>query len=201
MGNAQESICFTISWAREDESIKSSKSNLFDLPCLNSDGEQTTLMNYLGDNKCMLIVNVASGWPFATRNYKALVKLDSLYRDKGLVIIGFPCNQFRSQEPGSCNEIIVNMKQKYGVEFTIMEKVEVNGDNAHPIFTYLRQNTYDLRSKNNPDKFMSIPWNFCRWIVDRKGRVLKYLNPSVQLDTAYQLIDSLVAEQSLSKGR
>jgi glutathione peroxidase len=60
-----------------------------------------------------------------------------------------------------------------------MEKIDVNGENAHPIFVYLRQNTEELRSKTDPESIMNIPWNFCRWIVDRRGRVLKYLNPSV----------------------
>lgn len=86
------------------------------------------------------------------------------------------------------------MRTKYGVEFPLMEKIEVNGENAHPIFMYLRQNTYELKSKKDPDRVLQIPWNFCRWIVDPQGRVLKYLNPSVQLDTAYDLIEGLVSE-------
>lgn len=74
-----------------------------------------------------------------------------------------------------------------------MEKIEVNGPNAHPIFVYLRQNTFELRSSKDPGKILQIPWNFCRWLVDRKGRVVKYVNPSQQYDALYPLIKALVS--------
>ena len=112
------------------------------------------LSEFMGDKKCMLIVNVASKWPFAKRQYKGLVKLDETFRDRGLVIVGFPCNQFQGQEPKSCNLIIEDVRREYGVKFQINEKLEVNGPNAHPIFVYLRQNTYELRSKNDANKIL-----------------------------------------------
>ena len=121
--------------------------------------------------------------------------MDEDFRDKGLIIVGFPCNQFQGQEPKTCNLIIEDVRKEYGVRFPIMEKIDVNGDTAHPIFVYLRQNTYELKSKSDPRKILQIPWNFCRWIVDRRGRVQKYLNPSVQLTTAYDLVDALLLSQ------
>ena len=105
--------------------------------------------------------------------------MDRRYRDKGLVIIGFPCNQFRGQEPKKCNEIIKEVKDMYGAEFEIMNKIDVNGPGAHPIFIYLRKNTKELISVEDSDKVLQIPWNFCKWIVDRKGRVQMYLNPTI----------------------
>lgn len=73
-----------------------------------------------------------------------------------------------------------------------MEKIEVNGDNAHPIFVYLRQHTHELKSKRDVNIILNIPWNFCKWVVDPKGRVLKYINPSAPVDSYWGFIDSLL---------
>ena len=143
--------------------------------------QQKSLGDYLIDKKCMLIVNVASYWPFAKKNYQSLVKLYQMYEKYGLEIVAFPCNQFLNQEPHSNESIKAYVRRQYGVEFPLMDKVCVNGKETHDVFKYLRSNTKELQSKQDPGAFLELPWNFCRWVVDKNGKVQMYMNPVVDL--------------------
>ena len=125
------------------------------------------MVDYMDNKKCMLIVNVASQWPFAKKNYLALVELYKKYSDAGLQIVGFPCSQFLNQEPDPNEKIKSTVRKKYGVTFPLSDKVDVNGPDAHPVFKFLRGNTKQLVNKKDPTKMLELPWNFCRWIVDR----------------------------------
>ena len=92
----------------------------------------------------MLIVNVASYWPFAKKNYQSLVKLYQMYAKYGLEIVAFPCNQFLYQEPHSNAAIKAYVQREYGVQFPLMDKVDVNGPDTHDVFKYLRSSTREL---------------------------------------------------------
>lgn len=118
------------------------------------------------EGKVVLIVNVASKCGF-TPQYKGLEELNKKYADQGLVILGFPCNQFAHQEPGSQEEIESFCQLNYGVSFPILKKVDVNGANADPVWVYLKNQKSGLLG------FKGIKWNFEKFLVDRKGKVVE----------------------------
>ena len=128
------------------------------------DGKDTTLGQYKG--KTLLIVNVASKCGY-TPQYTGLEKLYEKYKDKGFVILGFPCNQFGSQEPGTAAEIKTFCTTKYNVTFPLFSKIEVNGDNADPLYKYLKAAEPDPQGKTD------IGWNFTKFLIDRQGHPMK----------------------------
>lgn len=124
-------------------------------------------------DKVMLIVNTASKCGF-TPQYEGLQKLHETYKDQGLVIIGFPCNQFGNQEPGNATEISENCLVNYGVSFLITEKIEVNGPNTHPIFKFLKESIPGILGTED------IKWNFTKFLIDKKGVPIKRFAPTVE---------------------
>ena len=126
-------------------------------------GEMVKLSFFEG--KVLLIVNTASKCGF-TPQFKGLEELHEKYKDKDLVILGFPCNQFKNQDPGNNEEIQEFCQLNYGVTFQMLAKIEVNGENRHPIYTYLIENNL---SKNRGD----IKWNFEKFLINRTGEVVK----------------------------
>jgi glutathione peroxidase len=152
------------------------------------DGDPVPLSDYSG--KVLLIVNVASKCGL-TPQYEGL---ESLYRDdkdRGLEILGFPCNQFKGQEPGTDQEIQDFCKASYDVTFPVLSKIEVNGPDAAPLYQYLRAQApgdfgprygsfYDAISKINPEAGGDeIKWNFTKFLIDRDGNVVKRYEPPV----------------------
>ncbi|SHO52568.1 glutathione peroxidase [Desulfopila aestuarii] len=133
------------------------------------DGKHVNLGLY--KNKTLLIVNVASKCGF-TSQYDGLEELYKKYADRGLVILGFPCNQFGSQEPGSESEILDICRLNYGVTFPLFAKIEVNGDRAHPLFVYLKRTCPGLFGSEK------IKWNFTKFLVDPAGKVVKRFAPT-----------------------
>ena len=126
------------------------------------EGEMITLNEYKG--KVVLVVNVASKCGY-TPQYEGLQKLYEKYKDEGLVILGFPANNFKNQEPGTNKEILEFCSLEYGVDFPMFSKVSVLGDDQHPLFSY-------LTSQPNPDFEGDIKWNFEKFLIDEEG-VLK----------------------------
>ncbi|MBK7713389.1 MAG: glutathione peroxidase [Bacteroidales bacterium] len=122
--------------------------------------------------KVILVVNTASKCGF-TPQYEGLEDLNRKYSDKGLVILGFPCNQFGNQEPGSEKEIAEGCLVNYGVSFQMFSKVDVNGSEAHPLFTFLKNKQSGLLGKK-------IKWNFTKFLIDQKGRPVKRFAPVVE---------------------
>jgi glutathione peroxidase len=122
-------------------------------------------------NKVMLIVNTASKCGF-TPQYKGLEALYEKFRGKGLEILGFPCNQFGAQEPGTEKEIAQFCELNYGVTFPLFAKVEVNGGNTAPVYKYLKAEKPGLLGSE------AIKWNFTKFLVDRKGNVLARYAPN-----------------------
>ncbi|SIR15784.1 glutathione peroxidase [Aromatoleum tolulyticum] len=123
-------------------------------------GGSTTMSEYAG--KVLLIVNTASQCGF-TPHYAGLEQLYEKYRDRGLVVLGFPCNQFGTQEPGDAAEIAAFCETNYGVSFPMFAKIEVNGDNTHPLFAWLKTHAKGVLGTE------AIKWNFTKFLVDRSG--------------------------------
>ena len=126
-------------------------------------GEEQPLSAYHGN--VVLVVNTASECGF-TPQYQGLQDLHTTYADDGFAVLGFPCNQFGGQEPGDAEEIGAFCEKNYGVTFPLFEKVDVNGDQAHPLFRWLRQETSGLMGS-------AIKWNFTKFLIGRDGTVLK----------------------------
>lgn len=122
--------------------------------------------------KKVLLVNVASKCGY-TPQYEDLQKLHEKYSDK-LTIIGFPCNQFLGQEPGTAEEIKSFCSRNYGVTFTITEKIEVKGDDQHPIYQWLTE------KENNSMEDSKVKWNFQKYLLDEKGKLIKHFDPGVK---------------------
>jgi len=131
-------------------------------------GEEKSLEDYRG--KVLLIVNTASQCGL-TPQYEGLQKLYETYKDRGFVILGFPSNQFKEQEPGSEAEIEQFCKVNYGVTFPLFEKTEVIGENADPLFKYL--------TSRGPAEQYDIKWNFAKFLIDKNGNVAERIDPQV----------------------
>jgi glutathione peroxidase len=148
---------------------ESQMGSVYDYKAKSLDGREVPLSDYQG--KVMLIVNTASECGF-TPQYAGLEALYKEYQDKGLTILGFPCNQFGRQEPGNAAEIGAFCERNYGVTFPMFEKIEVNGANAHPLYRYLKDEKPGLLGTKN------IKWNFTKFLVDRAGRVTGRFAPT-----------------------
>lgn len=138
------------------------------------DGQEQSLSLYKG--KVMLLVNVASKCGL-TPQYAALQALYSRYESQGLVILGFPANTFKGQEPGSHAEIKEFCSMNYGVTFPLFEKISVLGDDIHPLYRFLTD------VKTNPDYSGEIKWNFTKFLVGRDGRILARFEPKTKPDS------------------
>ena len=142
---------------------------IYDFKAVASNGKEIDFKEFEG--KVLLIINTASKCGF-TPQFDGLEALNEKYRDRGLVVIGFPCNQFAEQDPGADSEIEGFCRMNYGVTFQIMKKVDVNGKDAHPIFKYLRSQTKGFLG----DK---VKWNFTKFLVSRDGKTIKRFAPTV----------------------
>ena len=143
---------------------------IYDFAALTTRGVEKSFADYRG--KVLLIVNTASKCGF-TPQYKELEALYQKYKDAGLVVIGFPCDQFAHQEPGTDTEIEQFCQINFGVTFPLMKKIEVNGENEHPIYTFLKAQAGDCFGRN-------IKWNFTKFLVSRDGSVIKRYAPATQ---------------------
>jgi glutathione peroxidase len=139
-------------------------SSIYDFEANTIDGQTLKLDAYKG--KTLLIVNVASKCGF-TPQYKGLEALYRKFKDKGLVILGFPCDQFGHQEPGDENEIKNFCSLNYDVTFPMFAKIKVNGDDAHPLYKFLKQEEKGILGTSG------IKWNFTKFLVDKAGTVVK----------------------------
>ena len=134
-----------------------------DFSATSLEGQPVALRDYAG--KVLLIVNTASKCGF-TPQYAGLEELYQKYRDRGLVVLGFPCNQFGEQEPGSASEIGGFCQRNYGVSFPMFDKIDVNGDGAHPLYRWLKKSARGIFGSQR------IKWNFTKFLLDRQGRVV-----------------------------
>ena len=156
-------------------------STVYDFEALQINGKSVALSQFKG--KAMLIVNTASACGF-TPQFEGLEKLHKAYGKKGLVVLGFPCNQFGAQDSGSNGEIAEFCQLNYGVSFPMMAKVDVNGTTAHPLYQWLVAEAPGLLGSK------SIKWNFTKFLVGKDGSVLKRYAPS---DTPASLTQDIEA--------
>ena len=157
--------------------------NLLNIPCTTLSGDQKTLADYAG--KVVLVVNTASKCGF-TPQYKGLEALWQAFKDRGLVILGFPCNQFGQQEPGDDAAISQFCELNFGVTFPLFKKVEVNGSNAHPLFVQLKKRAPGLLGSQG------IKWNFTKFLIDRDGQSVKRYAPATKPEALKTAIEALL---------
>lgn len=148
-------------------------------------GEPVDLKQYAG--KVLLIVNTASNCGF-TPQYKGLEAIYQQFKDKGVEVLGFPCNQFGHQEPGSAGEIGAFCEKNYGVTFPLFDKIDVNGDKAHPLFQHLKSQAPGLLGSQ------SIKWNFTKFLVKKDGTVFKRYAPQTAPKDLLDDLEKLLAE-------
>ena len=148
-------------------------------------GEKVSMSTY--KDKVVLIVNVASECGF-TPQYEGLEKLYKRYKKQGLVILGFPSNQFGGQEPGTEKEIQNFCKLNFGVTFPLFEKIEVNGDNTHPLYTFLKSEATGFLGSEG------IKWNFTKFLINKKGKVINRYGSSTKPKKIAADIEKLLKE-------
>ena len=153
----------------------------FTLPLL--DGTSQPLAEFAG--KVVLVVNVASKCGL-TPQYAGLEALYRRYRDQGFVVLGFPCNQFAEQEPGSAEEIAQFCSLTYDVSFPMFGKIDVNGADEHPLYTWLKRSAPGVMGTEG------IKWNFTKFLVDRAGKVVKRYAPQTKPEELKQDIERLL---------
>ena len=154
------------------------------------DGETFSLERYRGQP--LLIVNVASRCGM-TPQYAGLETIYRKFKDRGLVVLGFPCNQFGAQEPGSADDISAFCRENYDVTFPMFDKIDVNGPHAHPLFTFLKSRKKGLLGT------AAIKWNFTKFLVDTKGDVVARFGPRVTPNQLTPQIERAINSQACRK--
>lgn len=147
--------------------------SIHDIPLKDIDGKDTSLKAYQG--KVLLVVNVASRCGL-TKQYSALQAVHEKYADQGFTVLGFPCNQFGNQEPGTNEQIKEFCSAKFNVTFPLFDKIDVNGPNRHPLYTA-------LAGDNSPFPG-DIKWNFGKFLIGRDGKIVKRFEPKTTPDSA-----------------
>lgn len=145
--------------------------NIYDVSATTIDGQQQSLRDFAG--KVLLVVNVASQCGL-TPHYAGLQELYETYGKRGLTILGFPCNQFGAQEPGTEGEIKTFCETRFGVTFPLFAKVDVNGASRHPLYEYL------TAQATSPDGPGDIQWNFAKFLIDKQGNVIARYAPTTK---------------------
>ena len=162
-------------------------SSLYDIPVRLLDGRETTLAKWRG--QVLLIVNTASHCGF-TPQYAGLEALYQKYKDQGFAVLGFPCNQFGAQEPGTAEEIGAFCEKNYEVSFPVFDKVEVNGPNAHPLFKMLKENAPGILGTEG------IKWNFTKFLLASNGSVLDRYAPVISPEKLEKHIQKLLPDSN-----
>lgn len=158
--------------------------SVYDFSATSLDGASVDLSQYEG--KVLLIVNVASKCGF-TPQYDGLQKLYEEYKDRGLVVLGFPCNQFGRQEPGNADEIKEFCSLTFNVDFPMFEKIDVNGNDAHPLYRFLKSEKPGILGSE------AVKWNFTKFLVDRDGQVVKRFAPNDKPEDLKADIEALLS--------
>lgn len=157
--------------------------SIYDFKLTRLDGIETSLDSYRG--KVVLIVNTASACGF-TPQYAGLEALYRKFKDRGFAVLGFPCNQFGGQEPGDAMTIGAFCQTSYGVTFPIFAKIEVNGDNAHPLYAYLKHAAAGVLGTE------VIKWNFTKFLIDRDGKTVGRYAPEIAPERLTKEIEALL---------
>jgi glutathione peroxidase len=165
---------------------------IYELSAERLQGEVQSLADYA--DQVLLIVNTASHCGF-TPQFAGLEALYQRYRARGLVVLGFPCNQFGAQEPGAAHEIATFCQKNYGVTFPMFAKIEVNGEHAHPLYQFLKKSAPGLLGSE------SIKWNFTKFLVNRAGEVVERYAPTTSPEAIDKDIEACLSVLSPMSGR
>lgn len=149
-----------------------------------SNGEEISLENYKG--QVVIIVNTATKCGLAPQ-YEGLQKIHDTYSEKGVAVLGFPCNQFMNQEPGTNEEIVQTCTLNHHVSFPLFQKIDVNGTHAHPLYQYLQTEAPGFLG------FKSIKWNFTKFLIDQNGKIVKRYSPTTKPEEMIKDIEKLLA--------
>ena len=160
-------------------------STIFDITADSLTGAPVDLRQYQG--QVLLIVNTASKCGF-TPQYKGLEQVYQQFKDKGVTVLGFPCNQFGAQEPGQADEIGAFCEKNYGVTFPLFAKIDVNGDRAHPLFAKLKKDAPGILGTE------AIKWNFTKFLIRKDGTVFNRYAPATKPEDLIADIEKLLAE-------
>ena len=155
--------------------------SVYDINVKTMSGDEKNLSEYYG--KVLLIVNTASKCGF-TPQFDGLQKLYKKYSEKGLIVLGFPCNQFGNQDPKNDAEIKSFCSLNYGVTFPLFSKIEVNGENEHPLYKFLKSKASGFLSTD-------IKWNFTKFLIDKNGNVIKRFSPATKPEELEEYIQKL----------
>lgn len=158
--------------------------SVYDFSAKTIEGPNKSLKDYEG--KVLLIVNTASECGF-TPQFEGLQDLYEKYQEQGFEVLGFPCNQFKGQDPGTDEQIFSFCEDNYGVSFQMFSKVDVKGENAHPLFTYLTEEAKGLLTKE-------VKWNFTKFLVNKQGEVIDRFAPQTEPKTLEKDIEKVLNE-------
>lgn len=159
--------------------------NFYDLTANNMSGKEVKMNEFEG--KVVLVVNTASKCGL-TPQLEGLEELYKKYKDRGFEILGFPCNQFANQDPGTNKEISQFCLINYGVTFNMFEKIDVNGENTHPVYKFLKSNAKGVLGSE-------IKWNFTKFLIDSKGNVVERFAPTTTPAKLEKYIENLLKEK------
>jgi glutathione peroxidase len=159
--------------------------SVYDFSAVSLDGAPVDLERYRG--KVLLVVNTASRCGF-TPQYKELEQIHRQFKDRGVEVLGFPCNQFRNQEPGTADEIAAFCERNFGVTFPMFAKIDVNGDAAHPLFKHLKSAAPGVLGTQ------AVKWNFTKFLVKKDGTVYKRYAPQTKPMELMRDIEKLLTE-------
>ena len=177
---------------------------IYDYKAIASNGKEIDFADFKG--KVLMIINTASKCGF-TPQFDGLEELNEKYADRGLVMLGFPCNQFANQDPGTDSEITEFCRVNYGVTFQIMKKIDVNGKDEHPLFTFLKEQApkeelKGLKAKaaaaifskmsKSVEKDSDIKWNFTKFLINKKGQVIARFEPTEKIENIAKQIEELL---------
>lgn len=157
--------------------------SFYDFSARRLNGDQQDFAAYRG--KVLLIVNTASQCGF-TPQYTGLEELYRKFKDRGFAVLGFPCNQFGEQEPGDAEAISQFCQTRFDVSFPLFAKIEVNGDNAHPLYAWLKHEAAGVLGTE------AIKWNFTKFLIDREGQVVHRYAPATRPDELVEAIETLL---------
>ncbi|NLO70072.1 MAG: glutathione peroxidase [Porphyromonadaceae bacterium] len=156
--------------SKEKTTTEVAENDFYSYSAKNIQGDSVSMADYKG--KVVLVVNTASKCGY-TPQFGGLEELYAKYKNDGLVILGFPSNQFGNQDPGSNEEILEFCQMNYGVKFPMFSKIDVNGENEHPLFTYLKNNVPET-------EYADIKWNFTKFLIGKEGKPLKRYESKVK---------------------
>lgn len=177
---------------------------IYDYKAIASNGKEIDFADFKG--KVLMIINTASKCGF-TPQFDGLEELNEKYRERGLVMLGFPCNQFANQDPGTDSEITEFCRVNYGVTFQMMKKIDVNGKEEHPLYTYLKEQApkeevKGLKAKaatalfskisKSVEKYSDIKWNFTKFLVSRDGTHIERFAPTTEPKDIEKAIEAML---------